>query len=362
MKKVIYGAYGAGNIGDDLLLKSALLKHNCNREDSLVICYGKPRLSELQCKLVDQNLFIQDPLPYFGEDDCSLHFAGGGQFWSDLHCEQMLHVAKAMKTFGGSVHLERLGAQGCLSAPETVRELFSIADSSSVRDTGSAQLLESYGIAYNVSILRDYVLDLDARKYASTKDEVPIIAINHSDVNFLFSEEHRTRVLRIYKQLAMYYKGRVKFVYFPHVRHFSCLEQNDIVSGEWFWTFSAGLIEPLDFPKSCEEALLNFGRFSATIGFRYHLLVLSKLFEIPSLLLGDGGDHKYGAFCADNFIPHVDLNSDMPEEFVMTSCIRFIDLFVLSKHKPLQPIRPLAEASSIVRSRIQDIKKSIAIE
>lgn len=326
--KYIYGAYGTGNLGDDLLLKAALEYHRSLPDNAYIriVAYGPPFLEEPGLDVIDHDNFIRHPELYLSGNS-SLHFSGGGLFWAASHCDDMLRVAKRQKELGGEVHIERIGTQGFHKNPDSVKQLFAISDSNTVRDKMSASLLAKYDVFSGANPSQDYVLTLDTNPYPRHEASRPIVAINHSATVFYRDPEHRTKTLRIYKQLAQYFTGRVDFVHFPHTRHFRCIDQNDVIHGEQFWCHSGGLIKALPFPASAEDALRTFSTFSGAIGWRYHLLVLAKLFNIPSAYLGQPGEHKYGAFAQENMIPMI--NFDLDEKAVLGSCIRFVGREVL---------------------------------
>lgn len=326
--KLLYGAYGTGNLGDDLLLKAALEHHRAISNDFLikVVSYGKPYLEE-QIDFIDHDDFIADPANYISAQT-DLHFCGGGLFWAPTHCDDMLKVAVYQKSCGGSVHIERIGTQGFHCNPDAVKDLFLLSESNSVRDKMSAEILAKNNVCNFANPSVDYVLTLDRSNYIQKNPPKPIVAINHSATVFYRDAEHRSKALRIYKRLAMSFKDQVSFVCFPHTRHFRCIDQNDIIVGEQFWCFSKGLIQPIPFPTTVEEALRTFSTFSGAIGWRYHLLVLAKLFSIPSAYLGQTSGSKYVAFAQENNLPMIDF--DLDEELILQSCKRFVQREVLS--------------------------------
>jgi len=325
--KLLYGAYGTGNLGDDLLLKAALKHHRAISSDFhiKVVSYGKPYLEE-EINFIDHDDFIANPAKYISAQT-DLHFCGGGLFWAPTHCDDMLKVAAYQKSCGGSVHIERIGTQGFHCNPDAVKDLFLLSDSNSVRDKMSADILSENNVCDFANPSFDYVLTLNNSIYALEKPSKPTIAINHSATVFYRDAEHRTKSLRIYKRLALSFKDQVSFVYFPQTRHFRCIDQNDIITGEQFWCFSKGLIQPIPFPTTAEEALRTFSTFSGAIGWRYHLLVLAKLFSIPSAYLGQASGSKYVAFAKENAVPMI--NFDLNEETILQSCKRFVQKAVL---------------------------------
>lgn len=327
--KYIYGAYGTGNLGDDLLLKAALQHHRSltPSADIRIVAYGPPFLEEAQLSHIDHDDFIKSPEKYLSANS-SLHFSGGGLFWAASHCSDMLKVAQYQKGLGGEVHIERIGTQGFHKNPESVKQLFRLADSSTVRDKMSADLLSRYGIYDSAIPTCDYVLTLNITDYKKIQTARPLVAINHSATVFYRDLEHRKKTLRLYKQLAQHFQGVVDFAHFPHTRHFRCIDQNDVINGEQFWCGTNGLIKALPFPETAEDALRTFSSFSGAMGWRYHLLVLAKLFGLPSAYLGQLGEHKYGAFAQENSIPMI--NFDLDEATILGSCKRYITRDVLN--------------------------------
>jgi polysaccharide pyruvyl transferase WcaK-like protein len=326
-KTFIYGAYGTGNLGDDLLLKAALLEYK--DQDVLVVSYGKPFLDE-SIDFVEHFDFLNNPEKYVNEGD-DIAFCGGGLFWAATHCEDMLNIALYIKNNHGNVFINRIGAQGFHCNIEAVKKLMAVASSISVRDINSVDILKEYNVTDKAVYLPDYVLtlndfiDMDSFKQEKST-QIKRIAINHSATPFYHDFEHRKKTLHIYSTLAKEYEGKVEFVCVPHTRHFSCIDQNDIVNGEHFWCASRGLIKSLPFPESVEELLHYYGSFDGVIGWRYHLLILAHLFDINSAYLGSPGGHKYGAFARENNIPQI--NFDLTTNQILGSARRWINSII----------------------------------
>lgn len=314
----LYGAYGAGNLGDDLILKSALQQYK--EEECRVIAYGTPRLKEVADNYIGFNEFISSPASYFSAGDV-LIFAGGGLFWAGIHVEQMARAALAAADAGCDVRIERIGAHGFHVSIEAVRQLCAIASFVSVRDRNSVDLFRRYQVTDKAVYEPDFVLALEGvpeRRMAAK----PAIALNHSASPFFHEEEHRSKTLRIYGELSARFAGAVDFYYVPHVRHFSVIDQNDVIYGEYFWNASKGRIQPIPFPASVEALLEHYAGMNGAIGWRYHLQVLATLFGIPSAYLGQLDEHKYLAFAKEHDLPIIDL--DAPEDEVISSAAQFI--------------------------------------
>lgn len=307
--KILYGAYGAGNLGDDLILKAALERHwkPAEREGTSVkvVCYGPPRVKD-HPPIVLQRVALQAPDNLFGADT-SLHFCGGGLFWTAEHCDEMLYLAQSQKSAGGSVFVERIGVQGFHCNPESVRRLLELSDRVSVRDKNSADLLIRYQIYDRAVVEQDFVLDLAVQqRTADVEVGAPIVAINHAPTLFYSDPCHRQKVIRLYTALARACGSAVRFVYLPMVRHYRCIEQNDVLVGEELSVGSGGLIETLPPFETVEHLLEYFPRVSAVVGWRYHLMVLAQLHHVPACFCGELDEHKYSAFAHENGMCIVD--------------------------------------------------------
>jgi Polysaccharide pyruvyl transferase len=324
----LYGAYGTGNLGDDLLLKGALLEHA--NEDIRVVSYGKPFINGVD-DYINYYSFLDKPSEYLKRGDRFI-FSGGGLFWSNLHCDEMLKISKEARKLDAHVSIKKIGAQGLDSNPEAIKRIMSLCDIVTVRDQNSIDILKEYGITERATYSHDYVLTLGdyiSQNHPKCLSNKISVGINHSPTLFYYDDEHRKKTLRIYAHIAKKYKDQVDFVYIPHTRHFSCIEQNDILYGEHFWLASSGLIKPLPFPTSIDGLLSYYARLDGVIGWRYHLLVLGTLFKAQVVYLGSIEGHKYSAFAKENNIPQIDFG--LSENEIIRSTSRWIEKLILEK-------------------------------
>lgn len=315
MTKFLYGAYGTGNLGDDLLLKSALEIHG---KDAVVVSYGTPFLREIP-NWVGHDPFIENPLEYLKPGD-SLIYAGGGLFWAASHADVMLNCAKAARSIDCDVSIERIGAQGYHMNPEAVQQLMALCSSITVRDEHSVQLLKEAGMTDRAVYNPDFALVL---KDAPPRNKAPrcTVGINHSATPFFHDEAHRRKTLEIYSRLVAA-NPDVDFVYIPHTRHFRVMSQNDIVYGEYFWNATGGRIKNPPFPATVEDFLELYAMMWGTIGWRYHLLATSVRMGIPTAFLGQLGGHKYGAIAREHKLPQINFDLSIPE--ILGSANRFV--------------------------------------
>lgn len=327
MAYFLYGAYGTGNLGDDLLLRSALQQHS--DKECRVIAYGKPYMANAPDH-IDHFEFIKEPEKYLSAGD-TLAFAGGGLFWAASHAEDMASAAAVAKRKGCDVRIERIGAQGVHCNLEAAKRLCADASFISVRDHNSVDLMKRLSVADRAVYEPDFVLvmqDLPGRRRAVR----PAVTVNHSATTFFADEKHRKKALHIYAELSAAFNGEADFFYLPHTRHFNVMSQNDVVFGEYFWQASRGRIQPLPFPKTVEELLEHYASMSGVIGWRYHLQVTATLFGIPRAFLGQLGEHKYGAFAREHKIPMIDFDKSTAE--IIASAKRFVSR-VIDSHREL---------------------------
>lgn len=317
MNVYLYGAYGTGNLGDDVLLKAALERYPRSR----VVSYGQPFL-RTKIDYIDHFDFLADPLGYLRSGD-ELIFAGGGLFWAFSHAEDMRTLAKASVAAGAVPRVERIGAQGVHCNIEAATEMMSLSKSISVRDIESVRLLEDLGVTDRAFYEPDFALmlrDIPARNQRR-KGSIRI-GLNHSATPFFSDQEHRAKALSIYEKLATSFRGEVEFVYVPHTRHYRVLAQNDVVYGEYFWNASNGLITALPFPETVEDLLEVYAGLDAVIGWRYHLIALATRFGLAAAVLAQKGGHKYGAFAKQHSLPHIDFDLDITQ--IVESGKRFV--------------------------------------
>ncbi len=330
----LYGAYGIGNLGDDLILLGALQDYAL---DSVrIVCYGKPSIN-VDVDWISESDF-KNRKEFFLKENDLLVFAGGGLFWADVHIYEMLDLARCAKKVGAKVYLQKVGFQGLHLAPDAVKELCNIADAITVRDFDSICLARNWFIDSNITHSPDFVFSL--KEYVDKKRKTiqekklevrPKIGINHSNVNFYHVKEHRDRALDLYAQVINNYHEKIDFVYIPQVRHKNVIAQNDILYGEYFWQKTKGAIGTLSFPKNVDDLLNIYCELDAIIAWRYHSLVLGNVLDIPTLLFADMNRDKYQSFAKENAIPHIDFNLNDNQILWAFNC--WIDRFLLNSYK-----------------------------
>tara|TARA_B100001179_G_C18565910_1_gene392763 strand:- start:24 stop:1016 length:993 start_codon:yes stop_codon:yes gene_type:complete len=315
MTTFLYGAYGTGNLGDDILLKSALQHHE---KDTVAICYGRPFLEE-QPQWIDHDAFIENPSEFISAGD-QLIFAGGGLFWAASHADDMRKVALEANKIGADVSIERIGAQGVHSNIEAAQEMMAVCSRISVRDEHSVSLLKELNVTDAAIYEPDFamVLDIPERKMA----EKPLFGVNHSATPFFHDPDHRKKALHCYQVLVERFPD-VDFTYVPHTRHFRVLNQNDVIYGEYFWNATGGRMANPCFPNTVEELLQLYSTLWGVVGWRYHLVATATRFGAPAAFFGQLGGHKYGAFASEHKLPQIDFNLETRQ--IIPSLTNFVN-------------------------------------
>jgi len=148
MKRIIYGAYGYGNVGDEAILKALLEKYN---EDDVTVFSGNP-------KETSNKYAIKAMKPSFIEilNNDVLTIGGGGIFFDKI-IHYFLLVGSFAKAFGKKVEIDGVGVTPLQSGYKILllKRLLNKADKIIVRDKYSKKLLQDYGIDNKIEIGED---------------------------------------------------------------------------------------------------------------------------------------------------------------------------------------------------------------
>lgn len=301
---LLYGAFGAGNLGDDLLLLSALRRY---QRSVCVIGVGKPSFAlKLPFLRYDDYTGIVSRL----DRSTELVFAGGGQFWSIEHIINMYRLAARAKARGARVIIDSIGAQGAEHAPELVLDLCELSDFVSVRDLQSKTILGSIGVSMErINVSSDLVSRLEMPLRKSSPTDRFVVGITQGDVDFYFSETWRMHVMKIYNDVVAHFGDTVQFRFIPHVRHKTSIKDSCVLAGELIRCLSGNSIVPLVFPKNVERLLSYYRGLDLVIANqRYHSLVIASSMGVPSLNLYRSAASKYFAFGIENDIQSITLD------------------------------------------------------
>ena len=330
MKKIIlYGAYGAGNLGDDLILRGALTKYQKGPKIK-VICYGKPQIRDFNFEIVDVFEFRKNTEEHL-KDAALLIFAGGGLFWAVSHIQEMLKIAEKARDMNVPVEIERLGSQGFHSDKVSVKSFLDIPSKISFRDKNSVDLLTRHKIIEEgrAKVEKDFATlnnfeNIGISDKVETNEDVVNVGINHGATLLHGDEVYRRIFFRILNEVIRLVGPKYRFFHIPHTRHYKVLSQNDVIFGEYFWLFTGGRVNSLPFPDSVEDLISYYKGMDCTLSWRFHMLVTSTFLNIPAACFCQDGEHKYRAFSVENKLPIINMKKS--EKEIILSMVRFIKL------------------------------------
>ncbi|MGW8420487.1 polysaccharide pyruvyl transferase family protein [Comamonas sp. HJ-2] len=296
------GAFGTGNLGDDLMLH-AILKEE---PESNVVAYGPPCLP-FEVRYIPTNEFLDRPDRYLSIAT-SLDFGGGNLFWSAENVSDMLVISQRAKIAGLPVRLQRIGLQGFECSPRYVKALLAVVDSLTVRDRQSLDIARQLG-REDCEYSRDYAFELLENfnlPSSNKKDAVKRVGINFADTRFTSEDpQHRDFILHIsgiFSELARNFQGSIEFCYIPFSNHRTHIIENDLRAGAILWEASGGLIKYAENIYTTEDLVREVHSVDVLLGTRFHMQVLGYALkkEVVPLVANFLERSKYNSISRDN--------------------------------------------------------------
>jgi len=267
------GAFGTGNLGDDLMLQ-AILKEE---PDANVIAYGPPCLPHDVHYIPTSEFMARSDR--FLSMATSLDFGGGNLFWSSENLSDMLVLTLQAKLVGLPVRLRRIGLQGFERNERYSRMLLGLVDSVTVRDTGSLHIARQLG-RDDCECVRDYAFELlgtDEGSHATRKTPRKV-GINFSDTAFMSDDPQHSDFIRhisgIFSELARHFNGVLEFVYIPFSNHRFHPIESDLRAGAILWDASDGLIRYSEGIYTTDDLIEEVKSVDVLLGKRFHMQVL----------------------------------------------------------------------------------------
>jgi len=295
------GAFGTGNLGDDLMLQSILLREPASR----VVAYGPPRFRK-PVHFISYNRFMDSPETFF--PGCSaVRFGGGSLFWSEENLIAMLVIAQRAKLAGLAVSLNKVGLQGFERNERYSRLLLSIVDEVTVRESHSEAVARYLG-RNDVVRERDYAFDLFPEEPvpATTKNDIPVVGINFSDIRLSSSNPEdagfKNHIAGIFSEIARRFEGALRFKYIPFCNHQSYEPENDMRAADVLWNDSKGKISYVEDVVTTDDLVDRVREVDALLGFRFHMFVLGFALGKPVVPFVESHSRlgKYGAIARDH--------------------------------------------------------------
>jgi len=282
MKIVICGAYGYGNLGDEIILDGTLkiLQDIYKKEDFLVFSFD-PKETERLHKVRSAKINIFDLIKSDKVID------GGGGLFFDAIIRVHIGIILVSKFLGKEVEIFRVGVDETKSKMNKllIKLAFNMADKISVRDEKSKSILRSYGVSKNIDVLDDPAYSIFTYSGEPKKKSAKIDAIGISlrCVNDKIVDKNIEDVfVEFINYVTDKYKIKVYFVAF--CIHKKVLFENDTILAN---KIAQRLKNKEDFitltPTSAEDLVNVFRRFDIFIGMRLHALIFSTTNNIPSI-------------------------------------------------------------------------------
>ena len=267
------GAFGTGNLGDDLMLQ-AILKEE---PDANVVAYGPPCLP-FDVPYILTSEFMARPEHFFSTAS-SLDYGGGNLFWSNENLVDMLVFTQQAKLAGLPVRLQRVGLQGYEANEVYAKMLLRLVDSVTVRDSQSLRIAGQLG-RKDCEYVRDYAFELlGMDELPSRTSKVPRkIGINFSDSRLTSNDpSHDGFILHIagiFSELARHFNGTLEFFYIPFCNHHSHRVESDLRAGAILFEASGGLIQYSEGIITTNDLVEEVRSVDVLVGKRFHMQVL----------------------------------------------------------------------------------------
>lgn len=300
------GAFGTGNLGDDLMLQ-AILKEE---PDAHVVAYGPPCLP-FDVRYIPAQEFIANSARYISMAT-SLDFGGGNLFWSLENLSDMLVLSQQAKLAGLPVRLNRVGLQGYERNRIYAKMLLQLVDSVSVRDRESIHIARQLG-RDDCDYVRDYAFELLGTGAGGLADGRPPkrVGINFSDVAFTSDDPSHADFIRhisgIFSELARQFKGVLEFVYIPFSNHRFHRIESDLRAGAILWDASDGLIQYAERVYTTDDLVEQVRSVDILLGKRFHMQVLGHGLgkAVIPLVYDTLEQSKFAAMARDNNVETV---------------------------------------------------------
>ncbi|EIZ77276.1 hypothetical protein WSK_4165 [Novosphingobium sp. Rr 2-17] len=292
MSKVYVGGYGAGNLGDDLILLGILSQD----KDAAVVSYGPPLVGKSQAYIAFPE-FLENAhklIPQY----TTLIFGGGGLFWSHDHIYEMLALALMAKSFGLRVEMRRVGLHGFHLNMAASRHLVRIVDVLTVREHDSLDMARRILNCEHAYVERDFVEELVLTSTAGKKNK-PTVGINVASTRFIHDQGFNSHVSTIYAEISSIFDGVLDFKYIPFCVHMSDENQNDLGRGDALFAASSGRIRYSDEVIGVQSLLSACDSSDILLGERFHMHVLAKKFGRVALPLIHNEQTKYRAIASE---------------------------------------------------------------
>lgn len=318
---LVFGFYGARNVGDELMLNAVLRGLDFEKYDITIMLsnnYDFDASFYSPCKVIHFPKNSSDYASLAGKYD--LIIWGGGALLDDReYCFRGMYtslsyisiaVTKAIIAGGGKFAAFGVSSNSNLQDRKYIKDLKYLVDNSiyfSLRDDYSRKVLEDNGI--DDKRLK-FIDDLSVSSYVNCKIDSKIGAKeNVLGLNFIVSDELVDEYVRIVQDLITQYDDIevVKFLPFydyknNDVRFYGIIIDKLVSSG-----YNSVKYEICEFADNCEKLITEMRECGKLLLMRYHAVLMGVLSGCNIAMLDYSGSHPHywnkNRFIRDHYAP-----------------------------------------------------------
>jgi len=324
MKRVVYGASGYGNIGDEAILDSIITKFS---KDQLHIFSGDPKQISKKYQIKASKPSIYPLLK------CNVLTIGGGGIFFDRIIKYFLIFGFIGKLFKKKLEIYAVGVTPLNITNRTlVRWLLNMADKVYVRDTFSKKLLVSYGVKKEINIIDDPAESIEMCSKSNIDSVCKKIKIKKKTIffsgKFLLNKDkvslNKKNNLFI-KEIAHTFDNLIvknySIIFVPFCYSRSSITENDLL---FYKSLKNEMKGELKLFKSKNPSLIKgvFSRADLLIGMRLHSLILGNKLN-PQKIFALSYDHKVKSYSLKKGIKFMDT-----ERFEKNSFLRELEKLI----------------------------------
>lgn len=310
-KAYILGAYGAGNLGDDLLFTVAASDFKKRGYSLVCVGYGLPS-DHQSCEFIEIKNF-HGILPSINQEDV-VAIGGGGIFWSDESAMMFSSLIAGAKLQGNRTEVLAIGLNNVDQDAKkfALCLLYRSSDYFSVRDQASYRVL----CACCGELPNCVEPDLVAQKKANflfRKKGPPLkeprklkVGINLHSTQMSQNAGYREHIGLSIGNAAKKLKEEIDFFYIAQVRHKLSLDEQCVIYGEWLRVYSEGLIAIQNISSSGPELISEIHKMDMMLAGRLHSAIVATKLKLPTAVIVEdeiNQNSKYMAFANENNLP-----------------------------------------------------------
>lgn len=308
MKRIIYGASGYDNIGDEAILHSIVTKFS---NDKLHIFSGNPKQIFQRYKIKASKPSIYSVLK------CDVLTIGGGGIFFDKIIKYFLIFGFIGKLFKKKLEIYGVGVTPLnIINRNLVRWLLNMADKIYVRDNLSKRLLISYGVKKKINVINDPAesieicpkLDIDLFYKGIKRGEKTIFFSGKFLLNknkITLSKRNKLFIKEMACTLDNLIAKRHLIIFVPFCCSKSSVAENDLL---FYKSLKSEMKGELKLFKSKDPSLIKgiLSRADLLIGMRLHSLILGNKLD-PKKIFALSYDPKIKSYSLKKGIKFMDV-------------------------------------------------------